>query len=170
MKLNEQLAKIADKKGLCGKWHKKIINAKSKDELVGIAIEGIDFCIDKDFPPHDIIRKEFSEIINKHGIFLDEGIFRENAIKIIAFGDCWGNVAYNGYSVGEVYIAGKTELNISAFGNSFVMISLYGNGKLDVVANDNSKVCIMQYGGIVNSIKEVSDSCKVKIVNKIKYV
>jgi hypothetical protein len=88
----------------------------------------------------------------------------ENSKYVVAFGRCEGRAEYGGYAVGQVFVKHETKLIITASGNSFVMIDLFDNAKIEVEAKDNAKICVNRYGGSVTPLE--SGKATVKIVQK----
>ena len=159
-----QLAKAAQANGICTPWLNELKTLDNKDDLVGMYIRGLDFCLAHDYPSNDFIRAHFKGMMEKHGVFLDEAIELQNQCKCIALGETTGRVETNGYSVCEVYAKHQSSLNIIAKDNAFVMVDVYDEAVVSVYAHDRAKVCVNKHGGSVTY--KATDDAVVKIREK----
>lgn len=164
MNIGEELAKQAKKLGICSTWHEDLKVTDDKDKLLEMYVAGIDFCLSNDYPSNDFIRANFKGKMECHGIHLDEVFKVKNERKVIALGDCEGNIELDGFAVCEAFVKHNSEISIKASGNSFVMIDVFDNAKIRVQADGEAKVCINHYAG---EIQFASDGKSyVKIVEK----
>ena len=163
MKLNNELAKEAAIKGICEDWHKKLRKTEDKHALIKMFLEGIDFCISEDYPSPKFF-KLFDGLRQQYGIFRDEPIQAENSQYVVAFGKCEGTAKYTGYEVGQVFIKHESKLTITASGNSFIMVDIFDNAELEIIAGNDSKVCVNQYGG--NVLTRKIDNAIIKVIQK----
>lgn len=167
MKLSKELAKQAAKFGICQEWHTKLKSLEDKKELIKMYLSGIDFCLSNDYPNNDFIRANFKGFMEDFGVFLDDNIELSNTPKCVALGETTGSIELDGYCVSEIFIKHKSNLNIIAKDNAFVMIDVFDNVKLTCEAYGNAKVCINIYGNATIESKE-HDSGLIKIKDKQK--
>ena len=166
MKISNELAKEAKKKGICQDWYLELKNETNIDSLLKMYVKGIDFCLSNDYPSNDYIRKNFKGKMEAHGIHLDENLNEANSHKVIALGECTGNVEINEFNVCEIFLKHKSKINVNATKNAFVMIDMFDDTLLTLTANGNAKVCINHYGGVFELIK--SENAIIKVIEKNK--
>jgi hypothetical protein len=166
MSINKDLAKQAKRKGICEEWYNDLVNTTDTNALLSMYLRGIDFCLSNDYPTNDYIRKNFKGKMESFGIHLDESIHVANDKKIVALGKCTGIVEVSEYNISEVFLKHDSEITLKAEGNSFVVIDMFENTTLSVVAFDEAKVCINRYGGRV--IQKVNGNALIKVIEKNK--
>jgi hypothetical protein len=165
-KIGIELAKLAKEKGICDEWFVDLKKTEDIDKLLDMYLRGIDFCLSNEFPSNQFIKENFVGKMEAFGVHLDEDLKEKNTKKLVALGGCTGEVVYNGYSTGEIFLKHDSFLNLTALDNSFVMIDMFDKSTLTVIASDNSKVCINHYGGEFEIIKK--GNAVVKIIEKHK--
>lgn len=168
-RVTKELAKEAKKNGICTEWYYQLRTLEDKEKLIEMYLKGIDFCLLHDYPSNDFIRVNFKGIMEKYGVHLDEEININNERKVVALGKCSGIVKVDQYTISEVFLKHDSELNISAEGQSFIMIDMFDNTKLRVDTYDNAKVCINRYGGEIEFHSLGNSVVKVKEKNKKTY-
>lgn len=161
-----ELARQAKKKGICKQWYHDLKETEETEKLIDLYLRGIDFCLSNDYPTNDYIRANFKGKMEPYGIHLDEALNEVNKKKVIALGICTGKIEASGFIVSEVFVKHNSELEITASENSFVMVDIFDNSVISIVASGNAKVCINRYGGMIE-VKE-SENAMVKIVEKNK--
>lgn len=166
MALNTELAKQAKKYGICEDWYLELKNEKEIDKMLEMYVKGIDFCLSNDYPSNEFIRKKFVGKMEKHGIHLDEKLAIESKPTVIALGKCMGDIVTLNYDVCQVFIKNDSELIIMAHGNSFVMVDIFDNAKVQIFTYDDSKVCVNRYGGEI--IQSKNENSVIKIIEKNK--
>ena len=166
MEVNTELALEARQNGICTEWFNRLQKTTDKGELVKMYLEGIDFCLSNEYPSRAYIREHFVGMCEEYGVFLDEAIETENFRHVVALGTCYGSASYNGFSVGQVFAKHDSNITIQASGNAFVMVDIFDDTEVKVIASDSAKVCVNKYGGVV----EASSTGKaiIKIINKTK--
>lgn len=162
--VTKHLAKAARANGICTPWLNELKTTNDKDALVDMYVRGLDFCLAHDYPSNDFIREHFKGIMEKHGVFLDDAIDLQNQCKCIALGETTGRVVADGYSVVEVWAKHQSSLNIVARDNAFVMVDVYDDAVVNVLASDRAKVCVNRHGGKVKH--NITDDAVVKIREK----
>lgn len=166
MNINIELAIDANKKGICSEWFSRLQNTEDKNDLIKMYLEGIDFCLSKDFPSNEFIKKNFVGTCEAYGVLLDSNIDVANYKHVVALGATTGIVRYDGFAVGQVFVKHTSELTIDASGNSFIVIDVFDGAKVAVVARDNAKICINSYGGTIDTSEQ--GNAKIKVVDKGK--
>lgn len=165
-KTAKNLAREAKKKGICEDWHRELSQLTDKEDMVRMYIRGIDFCISNNYPSHDYMRANFKGVMEKFGVFLDDKIDEVNSKIAVCHGTTSGSLTYYGYAVGEVIIKDRSEITINASDNAFVMVDVFDDAIVDVIASGDAKVCVNRYaGGSVINISK-ADGAMVKAVKK----
>lgn len=164
MKLNNKLAEMAQKAGICEEWFTRLIYTEDKDKLIKMYLEGIDFCLSNEYPDNEFIRRHFVGTCEAYGIFLDEPIAVLNSAHVVTLGRCMGTAEYTDFTVGEVFVKHASKLAINASGNAFVMVDVFDDAEVEVTATDNAKVCVNQYGGNISEKKD--GNAVIKIIRK----
>lgn len=166
MKLNKELAYAARKKGICEDWFKDLLNTEDKGKLLQMYLKGIDFCLSNEYPSISFIRENFVGAMEHYGVFLDEEIKAENSRHVVALGNSNGTVVYTGFEVGQVFAKHNAKLTVTAKDNSFVMIDVFDDTEVEVIASDNAKICVNHYGGRVTSQCSEPGNSVIKIIHK----
>lgn len=166
MKLAKELAKIAGKAGACEKRHDELLGLTDKRDMIKMYLDEIDFCMENDYPGNEFVKKYFKGITEQYNIYLDDYIMLVNPDKVVALGETKGNIQFDNYTVGRVFMNHNSNVRIKVKDDAFVMIDIYGNSAVQVEASDNSKVCINRYGGTIE--KSEKDRGVVKVINKTK--
>lgn len=166
MKIGKELALIAKKKGICQEWFDQMKTLDNKDRLLEMYIRGIDFCLSNDFPTNDYIRENFVGRMEEYGVHLDESLNTANDRRVVALGRCIGRIEINNFGVSEIFVKHESDLIIIAKGNSFVMIDMFDDSKLHVIASADSKVCVNHYGGTLKT--DSSERAVIKVIEKHK--
>lgn len=165
----KELAKEAKEKGICTEWHEQLKRVTDIREFAQMYIKGIDFCLSKDFPSNDYIRKHFKGKVEDYGIFIDTPVNLTNCRYCVALGNTKGEVLVSAYKVSEVFAKHQSKLNITAKNNAFVEIDIFDNAEINVTAQDNSRVHINHYGGKISTDRQGSAQIKITEKNKPTY-
>ena len=167
-KLSKQLAKEAQKKGICEDWHNKLTTLDDKHSMLKMYLQGIDFCLANDFPDNTCIRKHFKGMMEEHGIFLDDDATIKNVSKCVALGSTKIDAQITGYNVSEFFLKHDADVTLTVKNSAFVMIDLFDNARISVKAYDNAKLSINRYKGAGRIVPENNDNSVIKIRNKDK--
>jgi hypothetical protein len=167
MKLSKELANQAKKFNICQEWHDELKTLENKRAMAEMYIKGIDFCLENDYPSNDYIRRNFSDVMNEFGVFLDDNIDLIDAKKCVALGTTKGRIEIDNFSVSEIFIKHESSLNIIAKDNAFVMIDIFDNGVVMIHAQNNAKVCVNKYGNATIHSNRIG-SAMVKVIEKHK--
>lgn len=170
MNLGKELAKSGKKAGMCKPVNERLKLTEDKDEMCRMFINGIDFCLANDFPSNEFIKANFSDIINNHGIYVDEKVSLKNKIKVVLLGNCSGSMVIDGFTVSEIFIKHDSRIYLSVKDNAFVMIDIFDNSTLIITATDNSKVFVNRYSGNVDNCETFGNAViKIREKNKKTY-
>lgn len=164
--IGKDLAKQAKKNGICSEWYSDLKSTEDKDKLLQMYVKGIDFCLSNDYPTNDYIRANFVGMMEAYGVHLDENLHIMNEKKVIALGTCSGNIYVGGFNVSEVFLKHESEMALTVDENAFVMVDMFDNSRLSIMASENAKVCINHYGGEI--VFSQHGNAVVKIIEKNK--
>ena len=90
-RLNSELRGHAVSYGLCTQWQGDWQNNKSQQELIGMYIRGIDFCIEHDYPTVEYIKGNFDRsLLHQNHIFVDEPVIGGDNGVYVLNGKCSG--------------------------------------------------------------------------------
>lgn len=160
----QELATAAKGKGICAEWYDQLLKTKTVEQLAEMYLKGIDFCLANDYPSNAFLKKHFRGQTEQFGIYLDSQFDVKNRKKIVALGQCIGRVEVNEYSVAEVFLKHYSRITVIASDHAFVMIDLFDNAKLNVIASGGAKVCINRYSGLIEA--EQLDDAIIKVIEK----
>lgn len=145
------LRNMARSSGLCDEWFKQWRDDLSDDDLLNLYVRGIDFSIDKEWIANDVAKNLFDkQTLNKHGIYIDDDeVSGMNFPNVILNGNCNGNISYDKFSVGNIYVRhdSKIKITVSDFARCF--IETYDNSSTEVVNYSNNKVFVYHHGGAI---------------------
>jgi len=161
--INKQLTKDATRAGICAEWHKRMAETTDFGEFMNMYYKGIDFCIKNKFPTLEYIRKNLKGKTESYGGFIDEEMRVESLKYSVARGTTRGTAVYKNFDVCRIFLFEDSEVEVHVSGNAFVMVDLYDNAKVSIIATDEGKATVMQHGGEVNII---NDNGKIKILKK----
>lgn len=152
--ISKELKNEAVRLGLCTEWTNEWGNP-TKEELVNKFIRGIDWCIRKNYPSCEYMKKHFDGVMQKYGVFVDDKIDLENHSMLIANGKTSGKIVYDSYAVGTIYARHDSDLIIEVSGNAFVAIETYDNCNISVFQRDKAKVFVYNHGGNIQTSGKV---------------
>lgn len=150
MELSEELKQEAVSLGLCSEWTNEW-GTPDKDELCDKYVRGIDFAIRNNFPSVEYMKANFEGIMQKHGIYVSQEICLLNPNMVIANGNCFGNIYYDRFSVGRMYVRHDSNLTVYVSGNAKIFISLYDSAKISVFCKDRAQAYIYLNGGEIEA-------------------
>lgn len=169
MELNEYILKKAIASGICEGWAERISKVEGVEELLQMYVDGIDFCLEKNFPSNNDLVNLGGDRLAEYGIHVDEkikGILRNPKFKVL-LGLSYIEAHNDGFSVAQYFIKHSSKATILASDNSFVVIDCFDSSTLYVHAHDSAKVLVNIYGDA-----KVEQAAKgagiIKIVHKNK--
>ena len=150
--LNNLLRNRARQLGLCDQWYNDWGSKETKQQLIEKYLHGIDFCIKNDYPKKEFIKAYFPKnLLAEKGIFLDEKIAHTNLCTAVLLGESDGELKYDGYSVGKIYVRHQSVVKVNACDRARVFVECYDGTKVDAVATDDARIFVYQHGGIVRN-------------------
>lgn len=147
--LSDKMKNEAVSLGLCAQWTAEWKDNSSKDEMVEKFVNGIDFCIGRNWPSTKDMKKYFGDVIHDHGVYVDENVVLENPRIAILNGECVARIDYDWMNSGEIYVRHNSSLYLKVSGLSRVSINLLDNAELHVDCEDGAKCFVYQYAGTV---------------------
>lgn len=150
-KLSKRMKSEAVSLGLCAQWTADWKDNTTKDELVDKFVTGLDFCIANDWPSTEVMKKDFGDVIHRHGVYVDEVVRLRNPKTIILNGSCDATITADNYSAPEVFARHKSNLSLVANDMAIVHISVFDDAKVKVTCHGNAKVFVYRYGGTVTT-------------------
>lgn len=148
MELIAQMRNDGTAKGLCRLYQAKLRDGLSVKELADLYKEGIDFCINNDFPTLDFLRGNYRGKCEQYGVFVDDETGElDNPDVVVLNGRCKVFAKYNGFTVARLYARHTSEGAVSIGGNANVTIDLFDRANLIVaVAGSDAQVSVNVYG------------------------
>lgn len=110
-------------------------------------IEGIDFCIEHDFPSNEFLKTHFGSQMQQYGIFVDEKVYGKNLRHLVVNGQSKGKVSYDGCAFGKIYVRHKSHLEIDIYDDSIVNVEVYDKSMVTICNKGEKKACVYLYGG-----------------------
>lgn len=147
--LNMELYRQADEIGFCEKFHGLWKEEMTVDDLIEMYKEGIEFCIDHDYPSNSFIKSNFDiHTLHRHGVFLDDRINgRIIGSGVYVFnGNCEGVVYTSDFSVVTLYTRNTTSIKIKTGVYSKIFIHKYDDSEVTVEKGLNSSSYIYNHG------------------------
>lgn len=167
MEINKELALEAKKHNICEDWFNDLLHTDNKERLIKMYLEGIDFCLSNEYPSLSFIKQNFVGVMEKYGIFLDGVINTTNSRYVVALGSCNGSAEYIDFGVGQVFVKHESKLTVKASGNSFVMIDMFDESEVEVIATENAKICVNHYGGnLTTTTDSDTGNAIIKVIRK----
>lgn len=164
--LNKQVLELALKAGICDDWAKQI-PYMDKMGLMKMYLDGIDFSLGTGFLSNDFLKKEAGDLINKYGIYIDQGFKSINPAKLVLLGSCKSDALISDFTVSQIFVKDDSIANIDSVDNCFTVIDCFDNSNVTVLAQNNSKVLVNLYGKAkCNGVQK--HNAIIKVVNKFK--
>lgn len=137
--------------GLCRQWTEEWGNKATKDEMVDKFVRGLDFCIEHDWPTTEVMKKDFGDVIHKHGVWVDEAMNANNPETAILNGGCDGRITVEAYGVSSIYVRHKSKLSLTVRGSAYARVSVYDKATVDITQEGFGKCYVYKYGGNINT-------------------
>lgn len=170
--LHERLIKDAFLKGICPDGLIKLQQAKTFEDLYQLFIQGLDFCLDKDFPSVDMLCHHLGRYPRVYGIYANQGrisLMLNNPDKpTILLGKNDIRIRKDGYNSQPIYAKGDTTIRLAVHGATYTDIDLFRGSHLDLVAYDSAMVRINLYKGATLNIKASDNQKNVKVIKHDK--
>jgi len=163
----KELAKAAQKNGICAPGMGRILRAQDKEDLTRYMIEGLDFCLDNNFPSVQYLEENGKGIIEKHGIHVNEACTLINRPLSVLLGHCEAIINIGEYEVADIFVKHTSKVSLSCTDQSFLRIDCFDDSEVTIMASGDAKVMVYVYGRAkVNYAKQ--DKAQVKVINKGK--
>lgn len=148
--LSDKMKNEAVSLGLCAQWTAEWEDNSSKDEMVEKFVNGIDFCIARDWPSVDVIKKKFGGVIHKHGVYADENIaLRNPSNTVILCGNCNADITLDGMAACEIYVRHGSVLHLKTNDFARAFVNVLDDATVNVESADDSRTFVYQYGGSI---------------------
>lgn len=148
-KLSERMKREAVKLGLCAQWTEEWEKNTTKDDMVDKFVRGLDFCIEHDWPSTEVMKKDFGDVIHKHGVYVDERVTKQNPSVMILNGHSDASVTCDGYAASDIHVRHTSRLRLSVTGMAVVYVRVYDKAEVDVECTDSAKCFVYRYSGTV---------------------
>lgn len=165
---NQYILAKAKEAGICQEWADKLAITTDIDILLQMYIDGIDFCLEKNFPSMaDLAVLAGTERLARYGIYIDEYVSLVNPKTLVLLGGCEADISIGSYQVSQIFVKHKSSGTFRISGNAFVVIDCFDDSELTVEASGDSKVLVNVYGRAKITHTTIEDA-RIKIVNKHK--
>lgn len=143
-RLSKDLKKRAIALGLCSQWTREWTTS-DYDELCEMYKDGIDFCIEHNYPTTEYMKKHFGGVMEKHGIYVDDNVCVDNINHLVYIlnGKTNADFKLKDFDVCEVYVRHNSTLNIECLGQSKVYVNVYDNAKVNVKQKGAMSRCVV---------------------------
>lgn len=143
-KLNEELREKAIRLGLCRQWQRDWREDWSKKVMVDKFFEGIDFCIENNYPSNDFIKTNFElDFLRKEGVYVDDKYSNMNLANAAVFGLSDVTLRYSAMRSGRIWVKDNAKLRIVSHNFAFVMVHIFDDAKIVVERFDKSNVVLV---------------------------
>ena len=144
MELKEQLIRGAIGACGCAEGVAQLDGAAGKSEMVQCYLDHIDFCLARNFPDKEFLKRHFRKELKEKGIYADETVELYNTHAVL-LGNSEGVLRAGGYGVCRLYIKHSSQLRIEASGNAFVMADVLDEAGVEVICLEKAKVVVNLY-------------------------
>lgn len=116
MQLKETLMNDARRGGICAEGYAQM-RAYDRDELIGFYVENPDWCMERNFPSLELLRREFSDIEDK-GVFVGRIFNGEvfDKLQTYIFHNCKGTIRvamdYDNAVIPMLYFANGCDMQV----------------------------------------------------------
>ena len=144
-RLSAKMKKEAVGLGLCEQWQGEWADDASKDDMAEKFVMGQDFCIEHDWPGVEVIKRNFGDVMHRHGVYADETFEAEGLQSLIMVGRCEGKLKVDGRGVSSVYVRHNSRLHVEASGDARVFVRLYDKAAVEVESSGGARVFVYTY-------------------------
>ena len=152
--INKYLKTEAMKRGLCQQWTEEWGDGFDTDELLDRFIQGLDFCIENDFPSPPFIKENFErEVLEEKHIYVDnENISTGGWSGVsVVMGQSYGEMNFDGHDVVTLWVRHDSELLVTSIDHACVLIHCLDNCKVRIEQGRTAKVVVRKH----------SDACEI---------
>lgn len=144
--INQRLRDEAIRLGLCQQWQREWSGDWDEDKMIARYIKGIDFCLKNNYPSNDFILRNFSrDALRRGGLFVDDVHSCLNYKYIVVKGISHIKARYNATNIGNIYVTDAAEVEVTARGRSFVVISALGHAKVTTHQYDAGDIVVIRH-------------------------
>lgn len=139
--VNEILKSEAINLGLCRKWQREWNIDSTQQELIDKYKRGIDFCIEKNYPSNEFIKRNFSaDMLAENLIFIDEHLDMQHAPSgiYILNGSCHGTITFDEWSAATLFVRHETNVKVVVPPFSKVFVRVYDNAEVETICSEDS--------------------------------
>lgn len=170
MKFTKQLVEEAKKCEICKPFEAKLAEAKNVDELLGMYVAGIDFCLEKNFPSNEFLVQHAGDKLEGFGIYVDKDIDievlqTEKYHTAVLLGNTQANLNYKGCSASQVFVKHNSKANINIGENAFLVVDCFDDSETSIIAYGDATVTVNIYKGAKFTTACVNNA---KIIENIK--
>lgn len=162
MELKEQLVNNAAFAGGCIDGISQLNNSLSKQDMLQVFWDRIDFCLAKNFPDKDFLKENFTGELEAKGIYIDRNVELPEGSSVL-LGNGHASLLADGYKVCRLYAKHTTNLVISASGNAFVMVDALDSALVTINCDGDARVVVCLYA---SALATSYGSGQVKIIRK----
>lgn len=167
MEVSKYILDKARQAGICQEWGDKMAAGIDLHGLLKMYVEGIDFCMEKNFPSNEDLVRLGSDLINEYGIYVDSIKKLSNRDFVVALGKSNISITASGSSVSQVFVKHKSRVMITAKDNSYLVVDCFDDSVINIVGSENSRVLVNIYGDAQTEYSTAGNSI-IKIVHKNK--
>ena len=167
---NLTFAREAEKLSGCSDGIRQIASAQSEDEMIDCFLSKIDFCLAKNFPDKELLKKYYREAMEKKGVYIDRSVTLKNEEAVekvngVFLGDCKAELFVDRFAVSRIYVKHSGHLTVTARDFAFVKIDALDNAEIEVVATEKARVYINIYA---NAVVHTTGEENIKLIHKNK--
>lgn len=163
--IKQELKAAALRHDLCAQWQQMLDRAGDKATLVQMYMRGIDFCFGWDFPCVEYIERHFKGECEAYGLHVNEAFRAHNARKIALVGRCDAQLSYDSYEVAQLFVRHGSRVLLDVRGHSIVTVDCFDDSRVDIRADEESRVTVYRYGRSLVTHSEQPGS-EVSVVDK----
>lgn len=146
MNVSDELKQKAISLGLCREWTDAWGNP-DRGALVEMFVEGIDFCIEHNYPSIEYIKKHFKGIAEEYGVYTDDSnVILKNPDIAILNGKCTAIITLDGYASRDIHVRHDSQAMITIEDSARAFIRVYDNAKVFVNNLGKNKVFVYKNG------------------------
>lgn len=165
-----QLLTAARRVDCCREYQRRIIKAKTLDELIGTYKDGLRFCLANDYPKKEYILQHFDrEGLHRHGIFVDEQIDGMTHNRtMVALGCCHGTLEFDDWEQRNIAIKHTGRVNVVAKNHTFIIVYIYDRAEVNIHLGGNASVVAYVYEDADKPIVSMDTGCRAtyKIIHR----
>ena len=167
---NLTFAREAEKLSGCADGIRRIASARSEEEMIDCFLSKIDFCLAKNFPDKEVLKKYYREALEKKGIYIDRTVTLKNEKAVekvngVFLGDCKAELFVDRFAVSRIYVKHSGHLTVTARNFAFVMIDALDDAEVEVIADKETNISINLYA---RATAHATGEGNVKLIRKNK--